>query len=447
MLLTVLIALVVAASVYWGLNQLSEIAIDRFYLSDAATQRRQEKLLTDFRNYIKENEVSSTNTAKLSSWCRTEHNVYLTVYKTDGTIYETDGATDGDIVEVDDNENVVAEAADGETVDNTGVSYYRVKFHDGYFNVSLIDFSENYIYDIVKIVLYVVFVLTLLIVILVYTSSITTKIDKLSGQVSAIGRGKIDDPIVIKGRDEISELAADIDRMRNSLITQLNSEQRAWSANNELITSISHDIRNPLTSLIGYTDLLANEQYSSAEEGRKYVKICRDKAYQLKDLTDALFSYFLVFGNPTMEFKTENVNARILFEQFFGEYIVGMKMNGYKIHVLPLEEDVYINTDISLIKRFFDNIFSNIQKYAAKSEDITIFENVDKKHLYIQFSNALAPIVSTVESTKIGLKTCKKISELLNFSFDCREENGQFITEISFPIEDKPNEAPNGGSE
>ena len=78
---------------------------------------------------------------------------------------------------------------------------------------------------------------------------------------------------------------------------RMNSERAAQEANNQLITSMSHDIRTPLTSLIGYLDIISGHKYKNEQELQKYIGSCSDKAVQLKDLSDKLFQYFLVYNN------------------------------------------------------------------------------------------------------------------------------------------------------
>ena len=61
--------------------------------------------------------------------------------------------------------------------------------------------------------------------------------------------------------DEIGRLAESVDAMRDSIVDRLNSEKKAWDANTQLITAMSHDIRTPLTSLIGYLDIIGTGKY------------------------------------------------------------------------------------------------------------------------------------------------------------------------------------------
>ena len=68
---------------------------------------------------------------------------------------------------------------------------------------------------------------------------------------------------------------------------------------------MSHDIRTPLTTLIGYLDILDSGDYRSQEELERYIGNCKQKALQLKDLSDKMFQYFLVFGRDSLEMENE----------------------------------------------------------------------------------------------------------------------------------------------
>ena len=103
--------------------------------------------------------------------------------------------------------------------------------------------------------------------------------------------------------------------MRLSIIQKHQREKEAWDANSQLVTSMSHDIRTPLTSMIGYLDIIKSEKYQSAEELERYISSCREKAFQLKELSDKLFQYFLVFNSGENEKHLEVFDANVLLTQ------------------------------------------------------------------------------------------------------------------------------------
>ena len=116
--------------------------------------------------------------------------------------------------------------------------------------------------------------------------------------------------------------------MRETIVERTRNEQTALQANSDLITAMSHDIRNPLTSLIGYLDLLEMQQAQLPEDLRRYVLASRDKAYQLKDLTGEMFRYFLVFSRGDQETHPEPYDAQILCAQLLGECAEELRSRG-----------------------------------------------------------------------------------------------------------------------
>ena len=146
-----------------------------------------------------------------------------------------------------------------------------------------------------------------------------------------------------KGRDEISQLTASVEQMRLSLLRKTSEEQRALQQNSDLITAMSHDIRNPLTALLGYLDLAKNGQYRSEEELQSFLDAAYGKAEQLKTLTDELFRYSLLFGCKELPMQMESYDARLLLEQLLGESRVQLQQQGFMVQLLPGATDAEID--------------------------------------------------------------------------------------------------------
>ena len=131
---------------------------------------------------------------------------------------------------------------------------------------------------------------------------------------------------------------------------------------------MSHDIRNPLTALLGYLDLAKNGQYRSEEELQSFLDAAYGKAEQLKTLTDELFRYSLLFGCKELPMQMESYDARLLLEQLLGESRVQLQQQGFTVQLLLPQQEVQIEADVMYLKRVLDNLFDNIRKYAEKEE-------------------------------------------------------------------------------
>ena len=132
--------------------------------------------------------------------------------------------------------------------------------------------------------------LLLALTLLAYNRRVAHKVVAISHEVQSIGEGNLYLQLEPKGSDELAQLTASVEQMRLSLLRKTSEEQRALQQNSDLITAMSHDIRNPLTALLGYLDLAKNGQYRSEEELQSFLDAAYGKAEQLKTLTDEQFA-------------------------------------------------------------------------------------------------------------------------------------------------------------
>ena len=196
---------------------------------------------------------------------------------------------------------------------------------------------------------------------------LTRRVIRLSREADAIGDGDLEAPITLQGEDELAQLAGEMDAMRHSVIERMSGERRAWEANSELITAISHDIRTPMTALIGYLGLLNESGFQDPERGAQFAASAYDKAMELKDLTDELFKYFLVFGRSELELNKEELRRPLLLEQLLGEAEFDLTDAGFTVQRIEFEGECTVQADPLYLKRVMDNLVSNIKKYADPS--------------------------------------------------------------------------------
>ena len=244
----------------------------------------------------------------------------------------------------------------------------------------------------------------------------------------------MDRSIPVVGADELSNLAASMEEMRRSVIERLGSEKRAWEANAELITSVSHDIRTPMTSLIGYLELL-REPGGDEDARRQFLDSAYGKAIELKDLTDQLFRYFLVYGKAAPELALERVDGLLLLGQLLGEAEFDLSEAGFSVQRIDFEGDCVLTVDPIQLKRVMDNLVSNIKKYADPAKPVVFLSQLADGALSLSVSNSVSPNAVRRESTKIGLRTCEKILSALGGSFTTRTEDGHFAAELSLPVQ------------
>ena len=270
---------------------------------------------------------------------------------------------------------------------------------------------------------------------LAYNRRVARRVVAISQEVQSIGAGNLYLQLEPKGRDELSQLTASVEQMRLSLLRKTSEEQRALQQNSDLITAMSHDIRNPLTALLGYLDLAKNGQYRSEEELQSFLDAAYGKAEQLKTLTDELFRYSLLFGCKELPMQMESYDARLLLEQLLGESRVQLQQQGFTVQLLLPQQEVQIEADVMYLKRVLDNLFDNIRKYADPAKPVAIAALIEDGALHICLSNSVNPASGRIESNKIGLRTCAKIMTQMAGGFRRYTENGKFTAEVILPIQ------------
>ena len=425
MLFAALIALLLAVGVFFAAFGIGSHFIDKVYMSPESVAARKAQIYTDFNIYVRRNGLAGTDSAAIARW---------TAKREDVTIIVTGG---GGNYSVRRGEEAPVSNQISDLVQIAGIygKLYPMRFADGEYQIAIGDSSQNRERVVFLIGSLVLAAVAFIAVMFFYIRRVTDRIIDLSEEAVVIGRGDLEAPISVAGGDEISVLAAEMDNMRRSVIERMGNEKRAWEANSELITAISHDIRTPMTSLIGYLGLLNDSSPDDRESRERFAAAAYHKALDLKDLTDELFKYFLVFGRAEIEMEREKYDARLLVEQLVGEAAFDLKDTGFEVEQQDFTGECTVVADPMYLKRVMDNLVSNAKKYADRSVPVVFRSELSGGVLSVRVSNAIAAGVSRVESTKIGLRTCEKIMQAMGGSFETKIEDERFTAVFSLNAE------------
>lgn len=427
-LYSVLVSLLASVLLFLIIIGLGHLAVEKIYMSPTAVSARKAEIYADLNSYVIKNSVTGGDTAALAEW--TGSNRFITIL-----IYNKSG-------------DIIMRASDGEAQSASNmltfermqyaVEYgklYPMRFSDAVYNVAIGDNTSTKETWLNIIAAGIISVVCFFALILWYIKKLTARIIKLSKEAVNIGEGDLEGTIDVSGRDELSMLAQEMDNMRNSVIERMGNEKRAWEANSELITAISHDIRTPMTSLIGYLELMDAGDFKDMEKNRQFCSSARKKAEELKELTDELFKYFLVFGRSELDMKIEQFDARMLLDQLMAEAEFDLLDKGFKISHIPFEGEYTIMADALYLKRVVDNLVSNIKKYADPEMTLAFIASYSDGKLSICVSNSVKKNISRVESTKIGIRTCEKIMQYMKGSFTITKDQDHFAAEFSLPAQ------------
>ena len=401
--------------------------VEQVYLSSEAVNRRMDAEISSFRSYVEENALTSVDVNAVGQWNREHRNVNLTIYGISTTISSTpEGA------ELVGNEGGIIVRSELNL--QMGMEY-PVNFRDGVYVVALNDTSRDLVGLTVNLSALVLAALVFLATVLLYDQHITRTVQTLSRQVRQVSRGDLQMQIKPQTSDEIGQLALDVDAMRLSIIDKLQREEEAWKANSQLITAISHDVRTPLTALMGYLEIVSDESLSP-EERRAYLQVCKNNAQRLKSLTDELFGFFLVFGKPTPDQRPEEFDAVTLLDQLLLEHVMDLTQRGFQVETSVGEISGKLQVDLGHFRRIFDNLFSNVRKYADPAYPVTISQRADREELIITISNYINKSQNRPESNRIGLQTCHKLVAAMGGEFNQSRTKETFMVEVLLPLKD-----------
>ncbi|MBQ8528168.1 MAG: HAMP domain-containing histidine kinase [Clostridia bacterium] len=313
-----------------------------------------------------------------------------------------------------------------------------IELSDGMLLASVAEYSEYFYYDISNIFSLVLAMIVLATVIVSYFSRLIARIKRLEADVTIVSRGNMSHKISSRGYDEISRLSENVDDMRNSILENLKREREARDANTELITAMSHDIRTPLTVLLGYLEMMKSET-DELPLLAEYVSASEKTAMRLKQLSDDMFKYSLAFGDAAEGITLEEYDAAVLLEQMLAEHLVLLRESGFETVVEyqgeGLPEGATVMTDAQNLMRIVDNVFSNLYKYAEKSEPIYVSMIGERDSLTFVCKNTVAKDISRVESNGIGLKTCSRLAKFLSAGFEYKLEDGSFVARLTLNIQ------------
>lgn len=316
---------------------------------------------------------------------------------------------------------------------------FPLQFKNGYGTMHISFYhSSCFIYP------YFLFCLTVCIALFVfinvyYVNKKMKTVIMLKESVLQMSSGDLSTPVPCRDKDELGILSQELDRMRITLYENFRQEQELHKSNRELTAALSHDLRTPLTILKGYLEILRlNRQKEMQAE---YIRRCLRKADDIQEMTDRMFEYALVYEN------TDSIGGHaILSEIPLDSILDSLREHEDFLHLagfstscqfsdLPDSRNVRIMAEPAMLKRVWNNLFSNIIKYADKKETVCITVSAGQ-NLTVVFQNRIKPEYDETESTKIGLKSVRRMMEFMDGTLVFETENSRFTARLKFPVID-----------
>lgn len=278
------------------------------------------------------------------------------------------------------------------------------------------------------------------------------QLDHIIGELHYIAQGHLEHRIPFRVNGNQQHVITSVNALVDTITQAMQEERASEKSKDELITNVSHDLRTPLTSIIGYLGLIEDHQYQSEEDIVKYSHIAYDKAKQMKDLVEDLFEYTKVqqHGAPV---NLMTVDLGQLLEQVGASFELEADKKGIAINVSCEPTPLSITADPEKLGRLFSNLVANALKYGygasyihltakqlGEKVVITVADDGEKipaesvKHLFERFYRVESSRNKATGGTGLGLAIVQSIVELHHGSVTARSDDQETAFVVTLPV-------------
>lgn len=323
---------------------------------------------------------------------------------------------------------------------------YKDYYHS--FNTDII-VTGDFRYDFFLLIS--VFIILFLIYFYLFSLHIAHYGEEIYKGIERVKRGDFETKIQVIQENELGKLANSINEIGDKFKQLIEKERMAEKTKRDLITSVAHDIRTPLTSVIGYLELLKQSDLDDVTR-QKYHSIVYDKAKRLQTLVGDLFDY-IRYDKDGFVPQKQRIELNQFMEQILDEFYPSFQKNNLKYKVELEQEEVPIYADGELLFRAFGNLMSNAIRYGAdgklvcikleKKDNIVIvsvknFGNIIPKQeldkIFYKFYRVEQSRSTVTGGTGLGLAITKNIVSLHNGTIQVQSDEYGTIFQVSFPI-------------
>lgn len=278
------------------------------------------------------------------------------------------------------------------------------------------------------------------------------QLDHIIGELHYIAQGHLEHRIPFRVNGNQQHVITSVNALVDTITQAMQEERASEKSKDELITNVSHDLRTPLTSIIGYLGLIEDHQYQSEEDIVKYSHIAYDKAKQMKNLVEDLFEYTKVqqHGAPV---NLMTVDLGQLLEQVGASFELEADKKGMAINVSCEPTPLSITADPEKLGRLFSNLVANALKYGhgasyihltakqlGEKVVITVADDGEKipaesvKHLFERFYRVESSRNKATGGTGLGLAIVQSIVELHHGSVTARSDDQETAFVATLPV-------------
>lgn len=244
---------------------------------------------------------------------------------------------------------------------------------------------------------------------------------------------------------ERRKINGELGLIQNEFVNLTERLEEEKKEQNRIIASISHDIKTPLTSIIGYADLINEED--DLKTIKQHNNKITDKALNLKEILSSFDDYLVNYENSPL--KLTKVKIKDIVNELNNDYKIDLENNNIEFEIITKLNKDEINVDTLKLKRIFSNLISNSTRYLSNEGKITISITKDENNYIFKISDngkgvdenildkLFSPFFTTDKSRKIsglGLSICKEFVELHGGSIKANNVKKGFEIEFTIPI-------------
>jgi signal transduction histidine kinase len=410
--------LVIGVAIFCILNWGCRTALQEHFLTSGYLYEAERDTIEQFQDYVNENELKVTDTQEIRTWVE-EKNIEEFVISKGEDVY-FDNTYRGDLFP-------------GAVQTNVSKVLYPIDFEDGEAELYIYDGCADKYYNIIACVSAVIGIAICFMILENEIQEDIKAIHYLQTKVEKIGDGNLEDEVSVVRSDEIGQLAAGINFMRNQLMEHKKTEEKMKQAQAELVLGMAHDLRTPLTGLFSYLEIIQKLE-KEGKPALEYAAKSLDKAEQLRSVSDQLFEYFLASNESETELE-EPETVQSAFEDYLSEFCAFLQCNGFCVDTEELSwQPVKVRLNTDFFGRIMNNLISNIEKYADKQAPVQIKIVYVDAHVELDFQNRIITPNPYVKGTGIGLKNIELMMKQMEGSSKVVMTEDTYHIRLIFPI-------------
>jgi signal transduction histidine kinase len=276
-------------------------------------------------------------------------------------------------------------------------------------------------------------------------------INELTDGLRIISKGNLAFRVKPRGKDELGIFACTINEMAEQLQTKIEQEKQIEQMKNELITNVSHDLRTPLTSILGYLKLIKDKAYKNNDQLENYIQIAYGRTTKLNLLIEDLFEY-TTLSNDQMTIHKQPICMNELIDQLVEELVPVGEEKQVAFAKMISNIELYVMADPEKLVRAIENLLINAINYGDKpgtvkvtlvKQDSDVIVSVSNKgidipehelsRLFERFYRVDKSRTGSVGGTGLGLAIAKSIVELHDGQIWAKSEQGEVTFSVGLP--------------